>query len=209
MIEHRTRHTGRILNILILIILVFISGCYRGEPSEKPPIHPNPDMDDQSKFEPQEQNKFFDNGAAMREPVEGTVARGYLREDTEFYRGMTADGEYVKKAPIEINEENMERGRERYDIYCSPCHSRVGDGRGIVISKGYPPATSLHDNRILKMPDGQIYDAISNGIRNMPSYKEQIRPDDRWKIVIYVRALQRSQNATIDDIPENLRDDVK
>jgi mono/diheme cytochrome c family protein len=145
----------------------------------------------------------------MRQPVDGTVARGYLREDTEYYEGKNAKGEFINNVPIEIDMNMLERGQERYNIYCSPCHSLVGDGRGILVKKGYLPPPSFHIDRIRAMPDGQIYDVITNGVRNMPSYRQQINPDDRWAIVGYMRALQRSQNAAKSDIPEEMRDELK
>lgn len=194
---------------ILVIILLSASGCYRGKPSEKPPIHPIPDMDTQPKYKAQRQSKFFADSSDMRMPVEGTVARGYLREDTEYYQGKDSSGEFIAKAPVEINMQTMKRGEERYDIYCSPCHSRIGDGHGIIIDKGFPPPPSFHTDRIIGLPDGEIYDVISNGLRNMPSYGQQVMPADRWAIVIYLRALQRSQNASISDVPENMRDKLK
>ena len=196
--------------IAIPVLMLFaFSGCYRGQTSDKPPIHLNPNMDDQEKYKPQAESRFFPDSSDMRVPVEGTVAGGYLREDTEFYQGKNSKGEFINKAPIEINMENMKRGQERYDIYCSPCHSRVGDGHGIIIDKGFPPPPSFHIDRIREMPDGEIYDVISNGLRNMPSYGHQVMPADRWAIVIYLRALQRSQHAALSDVPENMREKLK
>ena len=111
--------------------------------------------------------------------------------------------------PIEIDMKTMKRGQERFDIYCSPCHSRVGDGRGIIIDKGFPPPPSFHIDRIREMPDGEIFDVITNGLRNMPSYGHQVMPADRWAIIIYLRALQRSQNATLSDVPDSIRKELK
>ncbi|UCC81150.1 MAG: cytochrome c [Candidatus Zixiibacteriota bacterium] len=195
--------------VFLLTLLLISSGCYRKRPSDKPPIHLNPNMDRQEKYKPQSESRFFEDRSTMRQPVDGTVARGYLREDVEYYEGKNARGKFINKAPIEIDMNRMERGQERYNIYCSPCHSRVGDGRGIMIDKGYLPPPSFHTDRIREMPDGQIYDVITNGVRNMPAYRHQINPDDRWAIVVYVRALQRSRNATINDIPEEMRDKIK
>lgn len=197
------------LMFFLATVLLLTAGCYRGKTSEKPPIHLIPDMDNQPKYKPQAQSKFFADSSDMRMPVEGTVARGYLREDTEFYQGKDSTGEFIEKAPVEISMQTMKRGEERYDIYCSPCHSRVGDGHGIIIDKGFPPPPSFHIDRIRQMSDGEIYDVIANGLRNMPSYKHQILPADRWAIVIYMRALQRSQNATLSDVPEDMREKLK
>lgn len=203
------KYSGFSSFVFILMILLISAGCYRKRPSEKPPVHLNPNMDNQEKYKAQSESEFFTDHSAMRQPVEGTVARGYLREDTEFYEGKNTKGDFIEKAPVVFDMNTLERGQERYNIYCSPCHSRVGDGRGIMVNKGYLPPPSFHIDRIREMPDGQIYDVITNGIRNMPSYRHQIFPDDRWAIVGYVRALQRSRNATMDDIPEEKRDGLK
>lgn len=195
--------------LVIIPALAIIFGCTREKPSEKPPIHLNPNMDNQPKYKAQSQSGFFENQATMRKPVAGTIARGFLQDDKEYYEGKNADGSFVRNAPVEVTVQLLERGRERYDIYCSPCHSRVGDGKGIMISRGYVPPPSFHTDRIRNLPDGEIYDVITKGVRNMPPYANQINPDDRWAIVKYLRALQRSHNASIDDIPVELRDKVK
>ncbi|MFZ5981501.1 MAG: c-type cytochrome, partial [Candidatus Zixiibacteriota bacterium] len=195
------------LSILAGLMLLFLTGCGRERPSSKPPIHLNPNMDSQEKYKAQAQNKFFPDSSAMRMPVAGTVMRGELREDEIFYRGYTGDivdSQFVKKAPVEITLPLLKRGRERFDIFCSPCHSRVGDGKGIMVTRGYVPPPNFHDDRIRTMPDGYIYEVIVGGVRNMPSYRHQINTADRWAIVIYLRALQRSQQAALKDIPEEL-----
>jgi mono/diheme cytochrome c family protein len=166
-------------------------------------------MDEQQKYKAQVESKFFENGSAMRTPVPGTVERGFLRADDIYYTGKDAKGNFVKDAPVEITTQMLNRGRERFDIYCSPCHSRVGDGKGIMVSRGYVPPPDFHTDRIRNMPDGEVYNAITHGIRNMPSYEHQINPDDRWAIVVYLRALQRSHNATIDDVPVEMREKIK
>jgi len=197
----------RIISVLLLALAV--TSCYRGKPSEDPPIHPNPNMDDQPKYEAQERSEFFEDGATMRSPVPGTLARGDLREDSEFYQGRTSDGQLVRKMPVEINLELLKRGQQRYDIYCTPCHGGSGAGGGIVVKKGYLPPPSFHIDRLRQIEDGHIYEVITNGIRNMPAYNHQIPVNDRWAIVAYVRALQRSQNATLSDVPEELRNGIK
>ena len=103
----------------------------------------------------------------------------------------------------------LKRGQERFNIYCAPCHGQTGDGQGIVVQRGYLPPPSYHQDRLRKMPDGYIFDVITNGVRNMPSYRHQVPVADRWAIVSYLRALQRSQNATINDIPPEMRETVK
>ncbi|UCE68063.1 MAG: cytochrome c [Candidatus Zixiibacteriota bacterium] len=203
------KYFGLGLIIFLLTLLLISAGCYRKRPSDKPPIHLNPNMDRQEKYKAQSESEFFEDHSTMRQPVSGAVARGYLREDTEYYEGKNAKGGFINKTPVEIDMNTLERGQDRFNIYCSPCHSRVGDGRGIMINKGYLPPPSFHIDRIREMPDGQVYDIITNGVRNMPSYRHQVNPDDRWAIVVYVRTLQRSRNATIGDIPEEKREELK
>jgi hypothetical protein len=195
--------------IASLLIIILSASCTRERPSENPPIHIIKDMDNQPKYKAQAKSEFFENEATMRQPVPGTIPQGYLRTDEVYFDGKNTDGSFVKIAPIDVTVQNLNRGRERFDIYCSPCHSRVGDGKGIMINRGYIPPPTFHSDRLREIEDGHIYDVITNGIRSMPSYAHQIPPDDRWKIVVYMRALQRSQNATIEDIPVELRDKVK
>ena len=197
------------MKTLAIMLMILGVGCARQSPSEKPPIHLNPNMDNQPKYKSQAESQFFSDGATMRTPVAGTVARGQLREDDEFFLGKKADGSFVKKAPVEVTIQLLERGQERFNIYCSPCHGRVGDGKGIVTSRGYTVPPTFHSDQIREFPDGQLYDIISNGVRNMPSYRFQIPPEDRWAIVCYLRALQRSRNAAIDDVPVEIRGTVK
>ncbi|TFG96054.1 MAG: cytochrome c [Calditrichales bacterium] len=188
-------------------LLLFL-GC-QGRPSENPPIHLNPNMDDQPKFEAMEKSKFFLDKAAMRMPVEGTVARGQLNEDTAYFHGKDADGKFVKKAPVPYSTEIMNHGRQRFEIYCAPCHGSTGDGQGIVVKKGFMPPPSFHIDRLRQVEDGYVFDVISRGVRNMPSYAYQIPVADRWSIVTYFRALQRSQNASAEDIPESIKANLK
>lgn len=187
---------------LLIIMLVGMS-CLRGQPSEKTPIHLNPNMDDQNRYDPQERSKFFADGSAMRVPEEGTIARGELREDDAYYKGTDAAGEFINTIPVRVDRALMSRGQERYNIYCAPCHSLAGDGKGIVPKRGFLPPPSFHDEKVRAFSDGYIYSVISNGVRNMPAYKKQIPVNDRWAIVAYVRALQRTQNATANDVPED------
>ena len=189
---------------IIPLFLVLMIGCYRGSPSEDPPIHLNPNMDHQPKYKAQAESDFFKDGATMRMPVPGTVARGDLRADHVYYQGKNADGTLVNEAPVRIDMDLLKRGQERYNIYCAPCHDRTGAGQGIVIKKGFLPPPSFHLDRLREAPDGHFFDVISNGIRNMPAYNHQVQVADRWAIVAYIRALQRSQNARKSDVPEEL-----
>jgi hypothetical protein len=193
---------------LVLIVTVTNISCYRERVSDREPIHINPNMDNQPKTKPQSVSGFFDDGAAMRQPVAGTVARGDLREDVVINTGKDASGMFVMHSPLPFTKRLMQRGRESFNVYCAPCHSRVGDGRGIMIEYKYPPPPSFHQERILQMPDGQVFDVITNGVRNMPSYRHQVPVPDRWAIISYLRALQRSQNATAADVPAEILDSI-
>jgi hypothetical protein len=160
------------------------------------------DMHLQPRQNPLSRSDFFSDQRSARPPVEGTIARGQLLEDTYFYTGKTGNnpGEVM---PFPVTKEILQRGRERYNIFCAPCHSRVGEGNGFVPSRGFarkPP--SFHIARLQKAPVGYIYDVISEGFGIMPEYASQIPPQDRWTIVAYIRALQLSQNATMADVPE-------
>jgi mono/diheme cytochrome c family protein len=194
----------------LLLTALLLAGC-RGQRSTEAPVHPNLNMDFQEKFQAQEANPFFDDNAAMRKPVSGTVARGMLREDTELYTGRTEDGEYVDRVPVPVSKAFLQRGQERYNIYCAVCHGRSGDGNGVIMrgNYGYTPASTYHSERIRNVSDGYLYDVIANGIRNMPGYAQQIPVKDRWAIVAYVRALQRSQNATEQDVPQDVLTDFQ
>jgi hypothetical protein len=185
--------------------LIALSGC-QGHPSEEPPIHPNLNMDFQTKYRPQKENTFFADGRAMRQPVAGTVAQGGLKEDSKLHLGKEGET-FVSSNPLPISLGFVERGQERYDIYCAVCHGKTGVGNGIVIKRnaGMLQPPSLHDERIVQMPEGQIYDAIINGVRgNMPSYAYAIPVEDRWAIVAYIRALQLSRSATLDQVPSDI-----
>jgi mono/diheme cytochrome c family protein len=187
---------GRVLGALAFCSLFALSGCARGCTSSRPPIHLNPSMDDQPKVSAQTASDFFYNGASMREPGPGTVAIGGLQEDTAFFAGKGADGQFVAKNPVTIDDAVVERGRQRYTIYCQPCHDARGDGKGILFQRGNVPTASLYQEKIVKYPDGQIFDVITNGTGLMAGYRWPIPPDDRWAIVAYVRELQRKRPAT-------------
>jgi mono/diheme cytochrome c family protein len=178
-----------------LASLVALSGCARGCTSSRPPIHINPSMDDQPKVRPQTASGFFYNGASMREPVPGTVPIGGLKDDTAFFTGKGADGQFVAAIPQPVDDALVERGRQRYEIYCQPCHDARGDGRGILFQRGNVPTATFHEEKILQYPDGQIFDVITNGTGLMAGYRWPIPPADRWAIVAYVRELQRERQA--------------
>lgn len=185
----------RALGAFAVLSLVFTAGCARGCTSSRPPIHLNPSMDDQPKVRPQAASQFFYDGAAMRPPVPGTVAIGGLREDVAFFEGKDADGQFVASIPVAVDETFVARGRDRYEIYCQPCHDPRGDGRGILFQRGNVPTASMHQDKIRAYPDGQIFDVITNGVGLMAGYRWPITPRDRWAIVAYVRELQRERAA--------------
>jgi mono/diheme cytochrome c family protein len=149
-------------------------------------------MDNQPKYLPQSESQFFYDGATMRSPVSGTVARGELREDAEPFTGRSAWGFFLPESPVEVTESLVARGRERYQIYCSPCHGGSGDGLGMLFQRSQIKSGNLLDRRIREMPDGQIFDVITNGAGLMPSYGYPIPPEDRWAIVAWVRRLQEA-----------------
>jgi mono/diheme cytochrome c family protein len=159
------------------------------------------DMHVQPRENPLSRSDFFPDQRSARPLVPGTVARGQLEADTYFYTGRI-DNSPGDVMPFPVTKAVLDRGRERYNIFCAPCHSRLGDGNGFVPSRGFsrkPP--SYHIPRLQKAPLGYFFDVITNGFGIMPDYRSQISPEDRWKIVAYVRALQLSQNATKADVP--------
>jgi mono/diheme cytochrome c family protein len=184
---------------LVAAASLLLLSC-RGEKFEHQPIHPNMNMDQQERYEAQEYNTFFEDGRSMRMPVEGTVPRGNLREDLAYYQGINEDSTFVEEIPVDVTKSFILRGQNQYDTYCAPCHGITGDGRGIIMTGqyGYVPAPSYHIDRLRTIEDGYLYSTIANGIRNMPSYAHQVKVEDRWAIVAYLRALQRSQY-----VPEN------
>jgi hypothetical protein len=192
--------------ILLLAAALGLSAC-KGMTSDKPPVHLVLDMDYQERFEAQEANAFFADGRGMRPPVAGTVARGMLRDSVAYYFGRDESRMLVSEMPVRLTRAMLERGQDRYNVFCSMCHGFTGDGKGVVMTGdyGYVPAPTYHDNRLRAIEDGHMFDVIGNGIRNMPGYGYQLPVEDRWAIVAYIRALQRSQHASLDDIPEEMR----
>jgi mono/diheme cytochrome c family protein len=192
-----------------LLIAMAIAGC-RGGKSEDPPVHLFGDMDWQPKYQWGEASPLFEDGRAMRPLVDGVIPLGHLNEDDGYYRGKLASGEYVARVTdlkmgdksIEVDEKLIRRGEDRFNIYCAPCHDQSGGGRGMVVQRGYPPPVDLSSDRVRnEMRDGQIFETITNGIRNMPAYRKQIPVADRWAIVTWVRVLGRSQHASKEDVP--------
>jgi mono/diheme cytochrome c family protein len=188
--------TRAIVRGVAIASVVALTGCARGCTSSKPPIHPNPSMFNQPKVLPQTASDFFYNGASMRDPVPGTIPIGGLKEDGAFFTGKGADGQFVAKIPEQVTPALVERGQQRYTIYCQPCHDARGDGHGILFQRGNVPTASFHQEKILKYPDGQIFDVITNGQGLMPGYRWPIQAADRWAIIAYVRELEQKRLAS-------------
>jgi len=158
------------------------------------------DMHDAPRYQPLAESAIWRNGMAALPIVQGTVARGHLNDDTQLFEGKV-DGQPATTFPFPITKAELDRGQERYNVYCSPCHDRTGTGNGMVVQRGYRQAASFHIDRLRAIPPGYIFDVISNGFGVMPDYRMQIPADDRWRIVAYIRALQLSRHATTADVP--------
>ena len=213
----------------LVVLLLSVMG-FRGMPATRPPIEVFPDMDHQAKYKPQAESKFFADGRADRPLPAGTVPYGrdvvekhdkdgkvhfddpaFLKADDAHYAGKNADGSFVRTIPagIDVTRDFILRGQGRFQIYCAPCHGALGDGNGITKSYGMVVTPTYHDDRLRSMPDGEIFNTITNGKNTMFSYADKLSTDDRWAVVAYVRALQRSHHATIDDVPLELRGGLK
>jgi hypothetical protein len=157
------------------------------------------DMHNQPKFYPQRGTDFYADGRSVRPQVENTVARGQLHEDTYFYTGLQG-GKEGNAMPFPVTMDVLLRGQERYNIYCTPCHSRVGNGAGMIVDRGYKPAGNFHTARLMAVPLGHFFTVITNGYGAMPDYAAQLTPEDRWAVAAYIKALQLSQDATPADV---------
>ena len=226
-----------VVGVSVLALLPpLVIALVRGGTSEKPPIHLVADMDQQPRYNPQTYNGFFSDRRAMRLPVPGTVAEGELETDEHLamgYRAATKEEPAESETPPDDKDNRdfyttfpaaiqqdltqyMARGQQRYDIYCATCHGLVGDGQGIISLRAlelqtpdWRIPTSLHVESVRRQPVGQLYVTIKDGKGKMPGYAAQIPVVDRWAIVLYVRALQRSQNAMIEDFPEDVRSKLR
>ncbi len=158
----------------------------------------------QPKYKPLDPSNFFPDGRSERPPVPGTVARGHLDIDELRYTGKV-NGVPADEFPFPITRQDLERGRERYNIYCSPCHDYTGSGHGLVVQRGFPAPPSYHIDRLRQAPVGHFFDVMTNGFGTMFSYASRVSPDDRWRIAAYIRALQLSQHATLDSVPPDQR----
>ncbi len=190
-----TVHRGRIRQKALfgtVVVLAATLGCRQ-------------EMYDQPKYKPLEKSDFFADQRASRPLVEGTVARGALAAAPMPAAGAPSAEALWTTMPIPLTRGVLFRGRERFEIFCAPCHDRTGGGEGMVVRRGYRPPPSLHIERLREAPIGHFYDVMTRGLGAMPDYAQQIPPEDRWAIAAYVRALQLSQRATIGDVPEEER----
>lgn len=175
----------------LALLVVFAAGCRQ-------------DMHDAPRYEVYEASTSFADGRASRNAPTGTVARGWLREDEALYTGKV-NGQTVDAVPFAITHADLKRGQERFNIYCTPCHGRLGDGQGMVVQRGLRQAASYHQDRLRQERIGYFFDVITNGFGAMQGYADQVPVRDRWLIASYVRALQFSQNASVNDVPGERR----
>jgi mono/diheme cytochrome c family protein len=192
----RVASRRRTLRALVLVLVPLGAGGCRQQMAEQP------------RHDPLEASAFFRDGRAARPLVPGTVPRGHLREDEHLYTGKVG-GKLVESFPFPVTKEILERGRERFNIYCSPCHDQLGTGEGMIVRRGFRQPPSYHTDRLRELPVGHFFDVMTNGFGAMPSYAVQIPVEDRWAIVAYIRALQLSQNAKLAELPAADRQKVQ
>jgi len=169
---------------LLLLALLATGGCTQ-------------DMKNQAKERPLRESRFYLDGASSRPLPAGTVPRGFLHADDVYYKGIGPDGTFVKTIPAKVDEALLLRGRQRFEIYCTPCHGRLGNGRGMVVRRGFKQPPSYHIDRLRGMPPGYFFDVMTNGFGQMSSYASQVPPGDRWAIVAYIKALQLSRHVEL------------
>lgn len=192
------------------VIAVMLIAGRRGDISRNPPLEVFPDMDRMPKLRPQTRADFFQDKMSSRLPVAGTVARGSAYQDVPENTGkLPGTTNFVEHIPVPLNEQMLKRGQERYTIYCSVCHGVGGDGKGITGKYGMVAMANFHDPRLVKMPDGEFFNTITFGKNLMGPYGGQIPISDRWAIIAYVRALQRSRLATLEDVPADQRESLR
>jgi mono/diheme cytochrome c family protein len=179
----------------VILFFLWLSGCQQ-------------EMARQPRYETLDKSEFFDDQRAARPLVEGTVARGFLREDGHLYRGLV-DGKPADVFPFPVDKAMLLRGQERYNIFCSPCHDQIGTGQGMIVRRGYRAPPSFHSDRLRQTDPGMFFQHITKGLGAMPDYAQQISPEDRWAIIAYIRALQLSQNARTSDLSEQERQTVE
>jgi hypothetical protein len=198
--------------LLLALAVVTVMGVFgkRGDYFKKPPLEIFPDMDRQAKLRPQTPNLTFANGRSSQEPVANTVARGDHYENNAVNTGREpGTTNFIANIPVPVTEQFMARGHQRYDIYCTPCHGPLGDGKGVVQKFGYASVKSLHDRLVVAQPDGEIFNTITHGKATMYPYGSQISIEDRWAIIAYVRALQRGHLGLLDEVPAQQKAGLK
>jgi mono/diheme cytochrome c family protein len=183
---------------------------FRGSISTKPPLEVFPDMDRQPKYKPQAESPFFADGRADRPLPAGVVSRGDLRADDHLYQGKAGNGSWAAGFPasVAIDAKLLERGKDRYAIFCLPCHGAIGDGNGITKSYGMGATPTYHDDRLRTMTEGEIFNTITHGKATMGPYADKLSPEERWAVIAYVRALQRSQAGTVNDVPASHKSEL-
>lgn len=194
----------------LAVIGVMLVAGKRGDISRKPPLEIFPDMDKMPKLRPQTRANFFPDKMSSRLPVPGTVARGSAYQDLPVNTGKTpGTTNWIENIPVPVDAQLLLRGQERFGIYCAVCHGAGGDGKGITGKYGMVAMANFHDPRIVKMADGELFSTMTFGKNLMPAYGGQIPIEDRWAIIAYMRALQRSRLAFLDDVPADQRDAVR
>ncbi len=186
-LKARLGYTERTAAVAIVVMTIAVAGCRQ-------------DMHDAPRHEPLEASTFFADGRGSRMLVANTVARGMLREDDHLYTGKI-DGELTDIFPMPVTADVMARGQERFNVFCSPCHGRTGQGDGMVVQRGFRAPSSYREARLRDAPAGYFFDVMTHGFGAMSDYSSQVSVTDRWAIAAYIRALQRSQQATVDDVP--------
>jgi hypothetical protein len=179
----------RPISILFALLpaLFFLTGCTA--------------MENQPRYQPLQGSAFFPDGRSARPLPPGTIPYGSLEESDPYYTAIDEEGMLIERIPVDLTIELLEWGRERYDIFCSPCHGLDGYGQGMIVQRGFPAPQSFHIDRLRQAPDGYFYDVITNGFGRMYAYDYRVPPDDRWAITAYIRALQFSQQATLEELP--------
>jgi mono/diheme cytochrome c family protein len=180
-----------LVGISAVLVVVASSACRR-------------DMQDQPKYTPLQPSSFFVDGRSARPVPPNTIPRGHLNDDDSFHTG-GANGTFLDTIPVALSRPMLERGRQRYDIYCAPCHSNIGDGNGMIARRGFKIPANFHTDRLRQAPPGYVFQVISNGYGAMPDYSNQLNVNDRWAIVAYIKALQLSRNATVADVPSDAK----
>ncbi len=198
--ERKTQDPLRVVRLTALLSFLILSvGCSTNMTLQA--------MGHSAYYRPLAPSTFFANGQSARPDIPDTVARGHIQDDTLLYTGKV-NGQAATVFPFPVTQEVLVRGQQRFNIYCAPCHAATGDGNGMVVQRGFPAPPSLHSDRLRTAPVGHFFDVMTNGLGPMPSYADQVPVRDRWAIIAYIRALQLSQNATIDDVPPDERSNL-